>query len=199
MTSSATSSIGASLGSLASAARTAPGPDTPTWISQSGSPGPWKAPAMKGLSSGALQNTTSFASPMHILSLVRSAVSRMTRPIRATASMLMPDLVEPTLIEEQTSSVSASARGMLLISRLSPAEKPLCTSAPNPPIKLTPTALAAASSAFAYCTGSASGAAPSSIAIGVTLIRLLTIGMPYSAAIASTTGTRSLARVTILL
>ena len=48
-----------------SAARTAPGPETPTWISQSGSPGPWNAPAMKGLSSGALQNTTSFAAPMH--------------------------------------------------------------------------------------------------------------------------------------
>ena len=54
-----------SLGRRASAARTAPGPETPTWISQSGSPGPWNAPAMKGLSSGALQNTTSFAAPMH--------------------------------------------------------------------------------------------------------------------------------------
>ena len=64
-TSSATWSMGASLGSRASAARTAPGPETPTWISQSGSPGPWKAPAIKGLSSGALQKTTSFAAPMH--------------------------------------------------------------------------------------------------------------------------------------
>ena len=67
---------------------------------------------------------------MHMLSLVRSAVSRMTRPIMATASMLMPDLVDPTLMLEQTRSVSASARGILSIRRLSPAEKPLCTSAP---------------------------------------------------------------------
>ena len=154
---------------------------------------------MKGLSSGALQKTTSLASPMHILSLVRSAVSLTTWPIMRTASMLMPDLVEPTLMLEQTRSVSASARGMLSISRLSPAEKPLCTSAPKPPMKLTPTVLAAASSALAYSTGSASGAAPSSMDTGVTLMRLLTMGMPYSRAMASTTGTRFLALVVILL
>ena len=41
---------------------------------QSASPTPWKAPAMKGLSSTALQNTTSFAQPMHSLSFVSSAV-----------------------------------------------------------------------------------------------------------------------------
>ena len=199
LTSSATSSIGASFGSLASAARTAPGPETPTWISQSGSPAPWNAPAMNGLSSGALQNTTSFASPMHMLSFVSSAVSRTTSPISLTASMLMPDFVEPILTLEQTISVSASARGMAAISRLSPAEKPLCTSAPKPPMKLTPTALAARSSVLAYCTGSASGAAPSNIAMGVTLMRLLTMGMPYSALMPSTTETKLPARRVILL
>ena len=89
-----------------------------------------RRPAMKGLSSGALQKTTSLASPMHMLSLVSSAVWRTTWPIRATASMLMPDLVEPMLMLEHTISVSARARGMLSISRLSPAEKPLCTRAP---------------------------------------------------------------------
>ena len=47
-----------------------------------------------------------------------------------TASILMPDLVEPMLTLEQTRSVSASARGMLSIKRTSPAEKPLCTKAP---------------------------------------------------------------------
>ena len=83
---------------------------------------PWNAPAMNGLSSGALQNTTSFASPMHMLSFVSSAVSRTTSPISLTASMLMPDFVEPILTLEQTISVSASARGMAAISRLSPAE-----------------------------------------------------------------------------
>ena len=98
--SSATVSSEASLGSWARAARTAPGPETPTWITQSGSPG--NAPAMKGLSSGALQNTTSFAAPAHILSRVRAAASLMTGPIILTASMLMPLLVEPTLMLLQT-------------------------------------------------------------------------------------------------
>ena len=194
----ATSSMGASLGRRASAARTAPGPDTPTWISQSGSPAPWKAPAMKGLSSGALQNTTSLAAPMHWRSAVISAVLRMAAPISLTASMLRPALVAPMLTELQTMSVWDSARGMEAISRLSPAEKPLWTSAVYPPTKLTPTALPAASRALAKSTGSASGQAPSSMAMGVTLIRLLMMGMPYSAAMASTVGTSLAARAVIL-
>ena len=41
---------------------------------QSGSVTPWNAPAIKGLSSGALQKTTSFAHPMEPLSAVREAV-----------------------------------------------------------------------------------------------------------------------------
>ena len=44
---------------------TTPGPDTPTFTTSSASPEPWKAPAMKGLSSTALQNTTSLPAPMH--------------------------------------------------------------------------------------------------------------------------------------
>ena len=109
---------------LARAARTTPGPETPTLTTQSGSPAPWKAPAMKGLSSGALQNTTSLAGPMQSRSAVRSAASRTILPIRATASMLMPALVEPMFTEEQTCSVIASASGMLSISSRQPAEKP---------------------------------------------------------------------------
>ena len=97
------------------AARTTPGPETPTLMTQSGSPGPWKAPAIKGLSSGALQNTTSLAAPMHSRSAVRWAVSLTMRPIFSTASMLMPALVVPTLTEEHTSSVSSKAWGMLSI------------------------------------------------------------------------------------
>ena len=61
---SAISSIDAS-GCFSIAALTTPGPETPTLITQSGSPVPWKAPAINGLSSGALQNTTSFAGPIH--------------------------------------------------------------------------------------------------------------------------------------
>ncbi len=100
---------------FASAARTTPGPETPTLISQSGSPGPWNAPAMKGLSSGALQKTTSLAAPMQSRSAVALAVSSTTRPIFCTASMLMPAFVVPTLTEEQTYSVRLSASGMLVI------------------------------------------------------------------------------------
>ena len=56
---------------------TTPGPLTPTLSTQSGSPMPWNAPAMNGLSSTALQNTTSLAQPMPSRSAVRSAVSSM--------------------------------------------------------------------------------------------------------------------------
>ena len=115
LTMSATSVIFAS-GALVSAARTTPGPLTPTFTTQSGSPTPWNAPAMKGLSSGALQKITSFAAPKQLLSAVRSAHSRTICPIFDTASILMPALVEPILTEEQTLSVSASACGMLSIS-----------------------------------------------------------------------------------
>ena len=49
---------------------TTPGPLTPTLMMASASVTPWKAPAMKGLSSGALQNTTSFAQPRESCSFV---------------------------------------------------------------------------------------------------------------------------------
>ena len=57
----------------------------------------------EGLSSGALQKTTSFAAPMQSRSAVAFAVSRTIWPMRSTASMLMPDLVVPMLTDEQTS------------------------------------------------------------------------------------------------
>ena len=57
---------------------------------------------MKGLSSTALQNTTSLEQPRPSWSAVAWAISLMIRPMRATASILMPALVEPTLTEEQT-------------------------------------------------------------------------------------------------
>ena len=49
----------------------------------------------------ALQNTTNFAGPMQSRSAVFSAASRTICPIRATASILMPALVEPMFTEEQ--------------------------------------------------------------------------------------------------
>ena len=125
---SATSSKGASF-TPSSATFTTPGPLTPTLTAQSPSPGPWNAPAMKGLSSTALQNTTSFAQPSPPLSAVRWAVAFTVSPIRRTASMLMPARVEPTLTDEQRKSVSESASGIDSISRRSASVMPLCTSA----------------------------------------------------------------------
>ena len=98
---------------------TTPGPEIPTLITHSGSPGPKKAPAMNGLSSGALANTTSFAHPKAPLSLVASAVFLMMMPISLTASMLMPVLVEARLMLEHTYSVEAKASGMEFIRTLS--------------------------------------------------------------------------------
>ena len=88
----------------------------------SASPTPWNAPAMKGLSSTALQNITSSAA-------VAWATSLTTRPMRATASILMPALVEPTFTEEQTKRVWARAWGMERISFSSASVMPFCTRA----------------------------------------------------------------------
>ncbi len=116
------------------AARTTPGPETPTFTAHSDSPMPWDAPAINGLSSGTLENTTSFAQPKESLSFVSSAVFLMISPIREIASILIPERVVATLTEEQTRAVSARAAGMDLISRRSDSAIPLWTRAENPPI-----------------------------------------------------------------
>ena len=67
---------------------------------------------MKGLSSGALQRTTSFAQPSESRSCVRAAVSFTISPMRRIASMSSPVLVEPTLTLAQTRSVTARASGI---------------------------------------------------------------------------------------
>ena len=188
LTTSATSVIFPS-GIFERAERTTPGPDTPTLITLSGSPAPWNAPAINGLSSGALQNTTSFDGPTRPLSLVRTADSRTIFPIRATASIFIPAFVEPMLTLEQSLSVTARASGMLLISSSSPFANPFCTSAEYPPKKFTPTAFAALSRVLAYFMGSPPADA-NIIDTGVTDIRLLIIGTPYSFSISSPVLTR---------
>ena len=95
-----------------SACFTTPGPEIPTLITHSGSPGPRKAPAMNGLSSGALAKTTSFAQPIAFLSAEASAVFLIITPMSRTASMLIPVLVEARLMLEQTNSVVESASGI---------------------------------------------------------------------------------------
>ena len=108
---------------------TTPGPLTPTLMAASPSPGPWKAPAMKGLSSTALAKATNLAQPRPSLSLVSSAVFLIACPSSATASMSMPARVEATFTEEQRKAVLASASGMDSISRRSASVMPFCTSA----------------------------------------------------------------------
>ncbi len=95
----------------------------------SASPTPWNAPAMKGLSSTALQKITSLEQPSPSSAAVAWATSLTTRPIRATASILMPALVEPTFTEEQTKRVWARAWGMERISFSSASVMPFCTRA----------------------------------------------------------------------
>ncbi len=172
------------------AACTTPGPETPTLMTRSGSPTPWKAPAIKGLSSTALQKTTSLEQPSPPPLAVRDASSLIAPPRLATASMLMPARVEPTLTEEQTYLVCASACGMARMRRSSACVVPFCTSAEKPPMKLTPQLSAARSSASAKGTYSSVLEAAATSAIGVTAIRLLTMGMPNSASMSSQRGTR---------
>ena len=107
---------------------------------------------MKGLSSTALANTTSLAQPRQSLSRVSSAVFLTMRPISATASILMPALVEPTLTLAQTISVEAMASGMERINFQSLLVAPFCTRAEKPPMKLTPQVFAAASNVLAIST-----------------------------------------------
>ena len=75
---------------------------------------------MNGLSSTALQKTTSLAQAKPPRSAVSLAASFTTLPISATAFMLMPALVEPMFTEEQTLLVTARASGMDAMSALSP-------------------------------------------------------------------------------
>ena len=149
---------------------------------------------MNGLSSTALQNTTSLAAPRPSAAAVSCAACLITRPIIATASMLIPALVEPMLTDAHTRSVCASASGIASISARSPAVKPLCTRAEKPPMKLTPISRAARSSAWATpCIESRNAISdtPSAItATGVTETRVLVTGMPYSRAIAWPAATR---------
>ena len=109
---SATSVRSASSAASASAARTTPGPETPTLMTQSGSPAPWKAPAMKGLSSGGVAEDDQLGRADAVaVGGELGASAGPPGPSSRTASMLMPALVEPTLTDEQTWSVTRQRLG----------------------------------------------------------------------------------------
>ena len=112
-----------------SARETTPGPETPTLMTASPSVTPWKPPAMNGLSSGALQNATNFTHPYESLSAVACAMSLMMWPSSSTEFMSIPVLVDPTLTDEQTMSVSLSAFGRERMSSSSAGVMDLDTSA----------------------------------------------------------------------
>ena len=114
---------------FSNAAFTTPGPDTPTFTTQSPSLTPLNEPAMKGLSSTAFANTTSLAHPIPSRSAVSSAVRFTTSPISFTASMLMPARVEPTFTLAHTRSVAASTSGMVRMNSLSSLVMDFCTRA----------------------------------------------------------------------
>ena len=180
---------------------TTPGPLTPTLIIQSASLTPWNAPAINGLSSGALHKTTSLAHPIESFSFVKSAVSLIISPINLTASILIPVLVEPTFTELQTLFVTFIASGIDSIKSLSAGVIPLETTALYPPIKLTLSSAAHRSKVLAILTKSFVDlhALEPTKPIGVTEIRLLTIGIPYFFSISSPVLTKSFATVVILL
>ena len=103
------------------------------------------------------------------------------------ASILIPVFVEPVLTEEQTFPVTANAFGIERIKSSSAFVILFETRAEYPPIKLTPTLSAARSSVFAISTKSSLvlHTLPPTSAIGVTDIRLFTIGIPYFLEISS--------------
>ena len=84
---------------------------------------------MKGLSSGALQSTTSRAQQEPPVSADNIAARLITCPISRTASILMPALVVATFTLAHTFCVAFSASGMEDMSARSAGVKPLCTSA----------------------------------------------------------------------
>ena len=135
---------------FSNASFTTPGPETPTLITASASPEPWKAPAIKGLSSTALQNTTILAQPKP--SGVISAVCLIISPANFTASILMPARVEPIFTELHTMSVVFIASGIERINTSSEGDMPFCTNAEKPPINDTPIAFAARSRVWAIET-----------------------------------------------
>ena len=115
--------------------------------------------------------------------------------------MSIPVLVDPTFTEEQTTSVSASAFGIERIRFSSAGVIPFETIAEKPPRKFTPTFFAALSSVLAIWTKSSGvlqALAPIR-PIGVTEIRLWTIGIPYSLEISSPVFTSFAALDVILL
>ena len=153
---------------------------------------------MNGLSSTALQNTTSLAQPIELASAVSSAARLMMPPMAAIASMFRPARVEPTLTEAHTRLVVASACGMAAKRLASIPVMPFSTCAEKPPMKSTSTSCAARSSVSASRSKCSGRERPAISETGVTAMRLLMIGSPNSSEISALTRRRSRATRSIL-
>ncbi len=112
--------------------------------------------------------------------------------------MFKPARVEPTLTEAHTRLVEASARGMAANRLVSALVMPFSTWAEKPPMKSTSTACAARSSVAAICSMSSGSQRPAISDTGVTAMRLLMIGSPYSSEISALTRRRSRATFSTL-
>ena len=122
-------------------------------------------------------------------SAVASATLRICRPISATASILMPLRDDATLMDEHMRSVCARASGSASIRARSPLAKPFSTRAEKPPRKSTPASLAASSRALQTRTMPSGPKGAATTAMGLTLMRLFTTGMPYLSPTSSQTET----------
>ncbi len=92
--------------------------------------------------------------------------------------MLIPAAVVPTFTEAQTRLVVERTSGRVSIRRRSPSVQPFWTSAVKPPTRSTSTSAATASSVVATARYPSAVCAAATVAIGLTAIRRLTIGMP---------------------
>ena len=82
-------------------------------------------------------------------------------------------------MEEQMRSVVARASGRASMRARSPLANPFSTRAEKPPRKSTPASLAASSRAWQTRTMPSGPKGAPTTAMGLTLIRLLTTGIPY--------------------
>ena len=163
-------------------------------MTQSGSPAPWKAPAIKGLSSGALQNTTSLAAPMHSRSAVRWAVS-----LTMLAHLLHGVHVDARLGGAHVDGGAHHAlshprpRGCFRSKRPVPGAKALVHQGGVPADEVDPHSVGRpCPEPWRNGPGRRCGQAPAIMAMGVTEMRLLMMGMPYCREMSSPVFTRSL-------
>ncbi len=142
-----------------------------------------KGAAMNGLSSTALQKTTSMAQPSPPTRRSERRLSQTIGPSRATASMLMPARVVPTLTEAHTRSVVLRAWGIEASRARSRASSFMHKAEiAAEKVDALPGAPRDRAPARTRCSPGFPSAS-ATIAIGVTEIRLLMMGMPYSCSI----------------